>query len=196
MILFVPEKSFHKKIQKWVIHKEFLIADATDHHDGKMKEYGNVLSADEIAPTPSLTLIATDPDSEDAKIKRRKLSTYLDMWMSDDAFVTKVNYLVECLVRMHEETGEDVNIFVVMRNSIFYAYHQAVEERINEDYENEICSWITHKMDKKEIKARLLRNPSPKCYKALKKRTKEIRKRLKIDERKIVVDSDDYDLGD
>lgn len=193
MIIFVPEKSFYKKINKWVVHKDFLIADGTERHDGKMKQFGNTLDADEMNATPSLTIIASDPDSTDAKIKRRKLHYYLDTWMNDDAFGIKLNHLVECVVRNYKATGEDLNVFIVLRTSIFNAYHHYLERYVNEKYGYaELATWITHHLDKAEIKNRLTMKHPAETYKSLKKRTKKIREGLHIEgDGRIIVDDDD-----
>jgi hypothetical protein len=182
MIILVPEKSFRKKIEKWVKYKDFLIVDATDRHDGSMREYGNKIDADEMAPTPTLTLIATDPDDETSKVKRRRIERYIDQWLSDEGVNLKIHHIVGCILKSYNETGEDLNAFVVMRDPIFYAYHEAVENHINDDYGVHVAVGMTHKMDKEVIKEQLRREFKADHYKALKKAHKRIKKELNVEE--------------
>lgn len=180
MIFLVPEKSFNKKIQKWVLPKDFVIADARDRQDGAMSKYGNVIQTEELAPTPQLTKIVLEPDLKESQIKKARISLYIDRWLADPSFITKVYHLVNTLVESYRLENEDVNIFVVMRSKIFYAYHEVIENKINEDYGMNIASFLTHKMDKADVKAKLSQSITKDQYQELKKRLKVVRKAYDI----------------
>lgn len=180
MIFLVPHKAFKKKIEKWVLPKDFVIVNALDRQDGSMSQYGNTILADELAPTPALIKIAMDPDSEEAKIKKRHIKQYLDKWLEDQSVITKAYHLVNTLVESYKLGGEDVNIFIVMRSRMFYAYHEAMEEKLNEDYGVKVFRYLTHKMSKKEVKELLTTNLTKEEVKLLKERLKAIRKTYDI----------------
>lgn len=182
MMILVPENSFKKKIEKWVKYKDFVIADATDRHDMSMSSYGNKISCDELAPTPTLTLIATaDSSDKQAQIKRRRLQSYLDRWLSDEAVAIRVHYMAKVILKGYKTTGEDTNIFIVMRKPIYFAFHQAVEEYINTQFAYGVCTSITHKMPKEDIKSILSESMSEEYYKALKSGAKRLAKMYKIE---------------
>ena len=181
MIILMPEKSFKKRIEKWVTYKDFFIADSLDRHDGMMREYGNRIDCDELSPTPSLILIATEGDTnKEAAIKRRRLNTYLDAWLNDEAVNIKLHYLVGLILRNYNATGEDTNVFVVMRNPIYYAYHEALQTHINEEFQCEVCTSVTHKMEKPTIKAILSKHLDKGFFKTLRQAWKRVGKAYKI----------------
>lgn len=193
MIILVPENSFKKRIEKWVSYKDFYIADALDRHDGAMREFGNRIECDELSPTPTLVLIATGgEDNKEAQIKKRRVNMYLDTWLNDEGLNIKLHYLVGLMVKSFKQTGEDCNIFLVMRKPIFYAYHEAIERHINEGYQAEIATSLTHKMEKKDQKAILTKEISKSTIKTLKECLKRVGKAYKIKpEEKLVLD--DFD---
>lgn len=180
MIILVPQGSFKKKATKWVKYKDFVVADATFRHDGAMSEYGNKVDADELAPTPTLTKIAIDPDDKESQIKKRHLNTYLDKWLDDEGFNIKVHFLVSVIVKGYLDMGEDTNVFVIMTKPAYYAYHKAMIEKINSDYGVEVAIGMTHKMEKSQIKEILTRSFPKEHFKTLKKSLKRIRKALDI----------------
>lgn len=180
MIILVPQGSFKKKATKWVKYKDFVVADATFRHDGAMSEYGNKVDADELAPTPTLTKIAIDPDDKESQIKKRHLNTYLDKWLDDEGFNIKVHFLVSVIVKGHLDMCEDTNVFVIMTKPTYYAYHKAMIEKINSDYGVEVAIGMTHKMEKSQIKEILTRSFPKEHFKTLKKSLKRIRKALDI----------------
>lgn len=195
MIILVPEKSFKKKIEKWVKHKDFVIADALERHDGTMREYGNRIDADEFNATPTLTKIAMDPSDKESQIKKRHLNKYIGRWLDDEGINIKLLHLVGCIVQNWINTGEDLNVFIVMRDPIFYAYHEAVESKINDDYGVEVATSVTHKMDKAKVKEILRAEKDKDYFKTLKKNAKRIRKTLDVrpEETMTLGDMDDYD---
>lgn len=180
MIILVPQGSFKKKATKWVKYKDFVVADATFRHDGAMSEYGNKVDADELAPTPTLTKIAIDPDDKESQIKKRHLNTYLDKWLDDEGFNIKVHFLVSVIVKGYLDMGDDTNVFVIMTKPAYYAYHKAMIEKINSDYGVEVAIGMTHKMEKSQIKEILTRSFPKEHFKTLKKSLKRIRKTLDI----------------
>lgn len=193
MIFLVPENSFKKKIEKWVKYKDFVIVDATDRHDGEMREYGNRISGEAMVPTPTLQMIATgDPTDAQIQIKKRRINTYLDMWFNDESIVIFMHRLVSMMVKSFERCGEDCNIFVVLTKPCFYAYHQAMEEHFNMEYQVPIMDYLVHKMDKAEIKKKLTAPYTKEMNKRLKEDLKRISKAYKIkDEDRLIVD--DFD---
>lgn len=191
MILLTTEKAFRKKIEKWCMYKDFLIVNAMERHGDMMSEYGNKIDADEFNPTPVLVKIATDPDSKEAKIKRQHLQSYLDRWLNDEGFQSKLHYVIGCILKQYATTGEDLNVFIVMRNQIFHAYHTIVERQINEDYGVECASFITHKLDKGEQRSRLEREFDPSYFKKMSKAHKQLKKALHIDDKRMLLDDDD-----
>lgn len=193
MIILVPENSFRKKIEKWVKYKDFYIADALDRHDGAMREYGNRIECDELYPSPSLVLIATGgDDSKEAQIKKRRVNMYLDTWLNDEGVNIKLHYLVSLIVKGYKAMHEDVNIFVVMRKPIFYAFHEAIERHINDEYQVEIATSLTHKMDKAAAKAILTKPLTKDMVSTLKSGLKRVAKAYKIKpEEKMIID--DFD---
>lgn len=182
MIILVPIGSFKKKIEKWVRYKDFIIADATDRHDGALSEYGNKVEASEIAPTPTLTKIALDPDSQESKIKMRHFSVYVERWLDDESINLKMHWLVSQIVSNYKRVGEDMNIFVVMTKPLFFAYKDKIIDKFNEVYGGvELCTWITHKEDKEKIRAILTKEFPSEYYKTLKKGCKRVAKIFDID---------------
>ena len=184
MIILMPQKLFDKKIEKLVIYKDFLIVDATNRADGSMKQYGNCLSGDEMAPGPVLTMIAQKPDSEEARIKRRRIEAYLQTWYGDEGLNLKLHFILESIVKHWDEHEDDLNVFVVMRNKLFYAYYAGLEEYINAESTVPVCTHILPKMDKKEMKEIAKKEFPPSFYKALRKTCKRMKKSLKIDEKR------------
>lgn len=180
MIILMPEKTFKKKIEKYVKHKEFIIADALARHNGGMREYGNRIDAEAIHPTPTLIKIATDPDSEEAKIKKRSLGKYVNMWLNDEALNISIFHLVLCILKSYDRYQEDCNVFVVLRNPIFYAYHKYLVEKINDDYGTEVATILTHKMEKDDVREILKRKFDREHFKTLRKSAKRIKKSLDI----------------
>lgn len=177
MIFLVPQKSFKKKIEKWVTYKDFFFADAMDRHDGGMYQYGNRINADDLSPTPTLILIATaDEDNKEAMIKKRRVNLYLETWLNDEGVNLKLHYLVGLILRHYRETGEDLNIFIVMRNPLYYAYHEAMERHINEEFQCDVCASITHKMSKDEVRKLLTAKFPKEFYKTLKQSWKRVGK--------------------
>lgn len=193
MIILMPQKLFEKKIEKLVVYKDFLIVDATNRADGSMKQYGNVLSGDEMAPSPVLTVIAQNPDSEEARIKRRRIEAYLQTWYGDEGLNLKLHYILQNIVKQWEENGDDLNVFIVFRNKIFYAYHAGLEDYINAECGVDVCGHLLPKMDKKEMKEVVKREFPSSFYKALRKTCKRMKKSLKIEDREDALVLEDYD---
>lgn len=183
MIILMPQKLFDKKIEKLVIYKDFLIVDATNRADGSMKQYGNCLDADVMAPGPVLTVIAQEPDSEEARIKRRRLDAYLQTWYGDEGLNLKLHFILENIVKHWDEHEEDLNVFLVFRNKIFYAYYAGFEDYINSECGVDVCTHILPKMSKKEMKEIAKRELPSSFYKTLRKTCKRMKKSLKIEDR-------------
>lgn len=167
--------------------------DATARGDSTMRQYGNCISGDELSPGPVLCMIAQEPDTAEAKIKRRRLSSYLQAWFTDEGLNIKLHYLVESIVRHWDEHEEDLNVFVVMRNKIFYSYYGNLEDYINGEYEERIATHIVPKMKKKEMRAIAEKEFPASTYKNLKKMCKRIRKSLKLEDRQDFMVLDDMD---
>lgn len=183
MLILVPENSFKKKIGKWVRYKDFVVANALDRHDGEMYQYGNTVTADELNPSPTLVMIATsDPDNKEAEIKRRRLNVYLDTWLNDEGVNIRIHYLTGLILKNYSATGEDTNVFIVLRKQIFYAYHEALERHINEEYGCDLATFLTHKMEK-DVAKEILSRPKDKAYfKTIKKARKRIADAFQIKE--------------
>lgn len=192
MILLTPEKSFQKRIEKWCMCKDFIIVNALERHGDTMAEFGNKIDADELNATPTLAHIAKDPDSKESKIKKQHLSQYLDRWLTDEAFQTKVHYLIGCILKNYATTGEDTNVFVVLRPEIFNAYHLYIKRQIEEDYGVPCVDFITRKMSKADQKAKLNRQFGRDYFKMMSKAHKRLKTILHIEERRdYAVDDDD-----
>ena len=191
MILLTTEKAFRKRIEKWCMYKDFIIANALERHGDAMAEYGNKLDADELNATPTLQLIAKDPDSKEAKIKKQHLSQYLERWLGDETFQTKAHYIIGCILKTYATTGEDMNVFVVLRPEIFNAYHVYMARQITEDYGVPCVDFITHKMSKADQKEKLTRTFDRSFYRTMSKSHKRLAKLLKISEKRTYVVDDD-----
>lgn len=195
MIIIVPEKSFKKKAKKWVKPKDFVIVDGTERYSGSLREYGNRADGDEFNPPPVLSKIALEPESEEAKIKARHINKYLTAWLGDEGLNIKIYNLVGTIYKNWENTGEDMNIFVILRNPIYYKYYNALVQHINDEYEAVIATGINHKMPKDAIKRALTFEFKSGFYKGIKKQLKRVRKSLdlKPEESIALKGMDDYD---
>lgn len=191
MIILIPQKSLKKKIGKWVQYKDFAIADATDNGDGEIRQYGNVLTCDDLAPTPTLVLIAQGT-GKDVEIKRRRVNIYLDTWLNDESFNIKLHYLLSLIMRGYQQTGEDTNIFLVYRNPCYHAFQEAIVRYINETVDFKVAISLTHKMEKDFVKETLGFNPSKDYYKAIKSAMKRLAKTYKIKQEEML-SVEDYD---
>lgn len=192
MILLTTEKSFRKKCEKWCLYKDFLVVNAMERHDDSLAEFGNKVDADEFNPPPSLLVVAQDPDSKEAKIKRAHLNQYLDRWLNDESFQTKLHYIMGCMVKHYATHQEDLNVFVILRPAVFNAFHTYMERQINEDYNVEVATFITHKMKKGEQRELLERHFDRDHFKRLSKAHKALRITLHIDEKRQYADLDEY----
>ena len=180
MIILIPKKSFDKKIQKWVRPKDFLICDATSAYDGSMTQYGNVIDCDDLAGTPTLQKIALDPNSDESRIKRQHLGKYLDTWLGDESFNLKIYHLAKNMLKLHNDTGEDLNVFIVYTDPMFYGLGSYIVDHINDSYGIPIATSMTHKLDKPVIKEILNRQFDSDYWRALKKALKQQAKVLHI----------------
>lgn len=176
MIILTPEKAFRKKVEKWVRYKDFVIADATEHYNETMSSYGNRLEAADLNASPTLVKIATDPDSAESKIKLKHLDKYLEKWFEQDGFGLKLNYIVEIMLRSYEDYGEDANVFIVLRPTVFGAYHKAMIEEINNRYGVNIAYALSKGTPKEDAKEILSKEPNKDDMKKLQKRAKKFAK--------------------
>ena len=182
MIIVIPKKSFDKKIEKWVKPKDFLICDATSAYDGSMSAYGNVIDCDDLAGTPTIQKIALDPNSDESKIKRVHLGKYLDTWLNEEAFNLKIYHLAKNMLKLHIDTGDDLNVFIVYTDPMFYGLGSYIVQHINETYGIPIAVSMTHKLDKHTRRDILERRFDDDYWKTLKKALKQQRKALHIEE--------------
>lgn len=182
MIIVIPKKSFDKKIEKWVKPKDFLICDATSAYDGSMSAYGNVIDCDDLAGTPTIQKIALDPNSDESKIKRVHLGKYLDTWLNEEAFNLKIYHLAKNMLKLHNDTGDDLNVFIVYTDPMFYGLGSYIVQHINETYGIPIAVSMTHKLDKHTRRDILERRFDDDYWKTLKKALKQQRKALHIEE--------------
>lgn len=182
MIILIPKKSFDKKIERWVKPKDFLICDATSAYDGAIHQYGNVIDCDDLAGTPTLQKIALDPNSDESRIKRQHLGKYLDTWLGDESFNLKIYHLAKNMLKLHSDTGEDLNVFIVYTDPMFYGLGSYIVQHINETYGIPIAVAMTHKLDKHTRRDILERRFDDDYWKTLKKALKQQRKALHIEE--------------
>jgi hypothetical protein len=195
MIIICPEKSFKKKIDKWVRHKDFLILDSTQHYDEAMKQLGGRAECDELAPTPTLQKIILEPDSQESKIKIKHYKRYLEAWLDDESVNVRIHYMASCIYRQWKTAGEDLNIFLVMRTPLYFKLWEPLAKKINDDYGVELAVGINHKLDKSTIKEVLSRKHDREYYKTLKKHIKFMGKHLDLEPEEVMKmqGMDDFD---
>lgn len=181
MIIIVPEPFFTKKAKKLVVAKDFIIADATDDFDSRLSEFGNRSQTAELVPTPVLRKIAADPDSQEAKIKRRNIKHYIENWLEDEAVSMRLLFLVDMMLVNYEHTGEDLNIFIVLRKKDYAEYAGLMKGKVDRYFEGfELCYLMTKQTDKAErdriLNLRMPREFWGKLRKSTEKKRKEFDK--------------------
>lgn len=177
MFIITPTKSFEKRARKWILPKDFLIADASDEPESDVTEMGNRIDCGELVPTPKLSKIALDPNGQEARIMRNNLNRYLDQWLSDDGVLMRINYFADVLCRNYFQCGEDINIFIVMRKEFYREYGEKFAQMIREQLgELDIVRFLTKKMDK-DAQEKIITETFPaETYEKLKKCVKRNKK--------------------
>lgn len=178
MILVCSEKSFLKRRKKWVLPKDFLIEDAIDDASSKVYEFGNRVWAHEFAPTPTLAKIAADPDSEDAKIKRRQINRYIDIWLSDEVIGMKLGFTLDVICQNVYRTGEDLNVFIIMKNKHYKCYGSLLVDFMNDMFDMQVAELIDRNMPKETQKRMLERPVDPNFIDKLSRRVKKYMKQF------------------
>lgn len=178
MFIITPSTHFEKKARKWILVKDFLIADASDAPDSEITEMGNRIDCGELVPTPKLCKIALDPTGQEARIMRNNLNRYLDSWLGDDSVLMRINYLADVLSRNFMQTGEDINVFIVMRKEFYRNYGEHIANTIKEQLGDlDVVRFLTKKMEK-DAQKRILSETFPReTYEAM---AKAVRKNQKM----------------
>lgn len=152
MFVIVPDKVFLKRVKKWIVEKDFVIADATDDYDSDLSDLGNRTQVAELTPTPVLRKIAADPDSAEAKIKRRNIKHYIENWLEDDAVGMRMLYFADMMCMNYERTGEDINVFIVMKKKDYQEYAGFLKERIDRYFDGfEMVMLVGKKTEKDDV---------------------------------------------
>ena len=178
MFIITPTSHFEKKARKWIIVKDFLIADASDSPDSEVTEMGNRIECGELVPTPKLCKIALDPTAHEARIMRNNLNRYLETWLGDDSVLMRINYLADVLVRNYRQNGEDINVFIVLRKEFYREYGERIAATIKEQLNDlDVVRFLTKKMDKDTQKKILSETFPEETYNAM---AKEVQKNQKM----------------
>ena len=165
MIIIVPEPFFTKKAKKLVVAKDFLIVDATDDYDSKLSEFGNRTPSPELTPTPVLKKIILDPDSTEAKIKRRNMKHYIENWLEDEGLLMRILFCCDMMCTVYENTGEDMNIFIVMRKKEYAELGGVLKERIDRATTKDFpVAYLLTKNTPKEEREKILNKKMPREF--------------------------------
>lgn len=164
MIAITNEKSFIKRAKKWVLPKDFIVADATDSSDSEIQDYGQRIQCQEMVPTSVLLKIAKDPYSAESRIKAQNLNRYLSNWLDDDGLNMRLLMFMNILMQNHEREGDDMSIFIVMGKEAYREYAQALLAHIQSIYGPDSAYLVTSKMEKDEQKKRIMASYPKEVY--------------------------------
>lgn len=156
MIIIVPEPFFRKKAKKLVVAKDFIIADATDDFESRLSDFGNRTQVPELVPTPVLRKIATDPDSQEAKIKRRNIKHYIENWLEDEAFAMRILFMADMMCVNYAHCGEDLNIFIALRKKEYAEYAGLMKAQIDRQFEGFNLAYLMTKQTDREERDKIL----------------------------------------
>ena len=177
MFIIVPTHHFEKKARKWIVAKDFLIADASDSPESEVTEMGNRIDCGELVPTPKLSKMALYPNGQEARIMRNNLNRYLENWLTDDGVLMRINYFADILVQNFMHSGEDINVFIVLRKEFYREYGEHLAKAIREQLNGlDVVRFLTKKMDKSAQEKILTERFPRETYETMKKCVKRNKK--------------------
>lgn len=172
MIFILSAKDFIKNSKKLVEYKDYLIIDATDDDEPKLKQYQHAVTIDDFA-VPSRLIRAISEDIDD----------FIDIDSTEELqkkFFRGEKFLKSVLATMSTfaDSNGAINIFIVVRNKAYKYYRKR--------FYSEFCKLIpdafsfAYLMDKKVMKDKslLTKDISEKELVSLKKKIKEKEKEL------------------
>lgn len=176
MIAITNEKSFVKRSKKWVIPKDFIVADATDNPDSEVQEYGQRIQCQEMVPTAVLLKIAKDPYSAESRIKAQNLNRYVASWLDDDGLNMRLLMFMNIIMQNYARDDDDMSIFIVMGKEAYREYAPMLLEHIQSIYGPESAYLVTSKMEKDEQKRRIMKHYTKDVYQKIAKAVGEQQK--------------------
>ena len=184
-IVLLSQKQWSKNKKKLVEPKDYIIMDGTEDDDAKLSAFSNVITADSYAlPQRLLKMADYDVDSNE-------IIDYDKLEELESNFFDGTSLKNIILATVANVVGNDMNIFIVIRNKAFKMYKKSYKKAFNKLFDpNELGYSVLTVFtgDMKDIKGDLNKSLSERERKLLSEkvaeREEEMRKKFEKQKKK------------